>query len=179
VSTQENFDPRGACSTCRFFIDDRREVTAEILHLNNSGALVLHTAERVGTDGVRNVDLQLTVEQGLARLGLTPARVGLCEIGVARFCDREAGKQGKWGEPPNDKCVKWQAQAITSLRPRNWRKHSRRYPDDAAFNETKTAQQWAAQVQRLAPTSDCPCGSGQPWAFCCEPKLKLNKDKKS
>src|SRR5271170_3724050 len=92
----------GACRSCRYLVTDAEEIAQELRLLNNDGKTVLHTAEREGNASVRNVDLQIGVEQALRRAtGLTADQIGLCEAGVATFVDRQAGLT------TTDKCSKW------------------------------------------------------------------------
>jgi len=179
---------KGACATCRHFIDDKREIAAELKFLNNNGKTVLHTAERTGVEGVQNIDLHASVEQGLARLRLTPDRIGLCEIGVARFVDRLAGQSdsrqdidGKFRDTDgrfavNDKCSKWQEKNTFYARGLNWRQTKRRMPEDIESAKL-TPREWMAAARELQPLDPCPCRSGNPFFACCAPLLKIDKNK--
>ena len=165
---------KGACISCAHFIDDRKEIEAEIKFLNNHGKLVLHTAERVDKgEATRTIDYKITVEQALARLGLAPARVGLCEIGVARFVDKLAGQTKK------DKCNRWKEKNSFFQRSDNWRATSRQFKEDVEGRMTpRSPEAWASIAQELLPTDLCPCGSGNIFGFCCAPVLQLGKARK-
>jgi len=160
------FDPRGACATCRHFIADRDELAKEMKFISNNGKIVLHTAERTGGENVRTVDLQLSVAQAIRRVtGLPIERIGLCEVGVARFVDREAGKLA------SDKCSRWKERgSFHKLRP-NWRE-LRGYPEP-----TPPPQIPRAREIRLG--DPCVCQSGKTWGRCCGIRLGLIKEAQS
>lgn len=150
---------RGACKSCRYLITDSNEIGQELHHLNNSGKVLLRTAEREGVDGVRTVNLHLTVEQALKRVtGLTIDRIGLCEKrSDITFVDREAGQTDA------DRCPQWKEAQKDRIRPADWR--ARRNSD------TDTVPQSAPR--EVGPDDPCMCGSGRSFGRCCGEHLRL------
>lgn len=131
ASQREKPDPRGVCGTCRFFIDDVKEVDAEMRLLSQGGVVSLRTSERLTDaegrerfgEGVGRTFTQYKDDAASGhvamfaalthRLNVDPAGWGLCEKGgpgePARLVHRNAG----WTADENgwriDQCPIWQS----------------------------------------------------------------------
>jgi hypothetical protein len=154
----EMCDPRGACWSCKFLVNDWKEVVSE---MTRRGGGVIKSVERERNEqgveigeGVKPVLIAFKQMSDAIRerTGVPANRIGLCELGLYDFVDGRAVPK----EPRP--CPKWQERSdrLVRIRPYNWRQ----------------LREWALD-QRITPgqtlerNEACPCGSGRKFKVCC------------
>lgn len=123
-------DPRGICATCRYFIDDMKEIDQELDFITQQGVYI-PTSERVlsargiaiGDKLERRIHNYKHMAEAFTRLGFRPEDFGLCEkggpdSGPARFVHRQAGAI----KTPGGECTRWREKSpIFTIRSADWR----------------------------------------------------------
>lgn len=172
-------DPRGVCGTCRFFVDDPREIDQEMRFLSAGGRVDLRTSERLTDvaglqsfgDGVGRTQIQYTDDPksdhvamfvALAhRFRVDPTGWGMCEkaVGGAALTHRDCGKEADDTGRRTNQCPVWQGKSRMEtligrvVRSKRWRERMER-----------------ARLLHAKPTAffqECPWHAGREFTRCC------------
>lgn len=137
-----------------------------------SGRTILFTAERKEGGGQREAMYRMNLEQALARVGKRLVDMGLCEIGVATFVDRNAGRYVDASGKRVDKCSRWKERSklITAM-DAAWRTLRDKKLDRVAAHATELEEVLRAGMpdvvmHEIGPFEACPCGSGRFYGEC-------------
>lgn len=117
VDQPAGIDPRGVCGTCRFYVDDAREVEAEFKFIAGTLGVGLQTSERaVDAAGQQRFgELVLPTRTAYAnmdaailhRMRMDPSQFGLCEKGMARIVGRQCGTEADQEGRRINQCPLW------------------------------------------------------------------------
>lgn len=167
-------DPRGVCGTCRFFVDDPREVEQELRFLSGATGVTLQTSERLEDDQglhrfgeavarttthYRSMDAAI-----LHRTHADPSAFGLCEkcVDGAALVHRDCGKEANVAGQRINQCSVWQAMSRVQM---------------LFGRKTQRAKDWRERMERARvlhlsakPTfvmQECPWHPGRNFKLCC------------
>lgn len=183
VDVPQGIDPRGICGTCRFFIDDEREVEQELRFISGATGVTLHTSERlkdtegyeIGAEVARTVTHYPDMWSALLhRINADPQNFGMCEkggpigypgAGPARLVHRLSGTTADETGARLDVCTNWQPrsklwQLLGSRPSKNWRE------------KREKALALRSGARPTFVQQECPWHKGKPFLLCCGREMK-------